>query len=189
VKNIFALTTLLIGTVFAGSALADPVPVSTEAKPEINFGENLFKAFSNICLANRGSLAASSKAAEESVFKFTKTEVKRTKEFEFMKFPLQVVLKRWNKKNYTCLAQSVTENSVTLEALVDRIKQSDSSLSELTFTPVKDGMNGMFPQPAKAKKKRNPDVIVRITPSFLKDGLTVQLAIDATELETPATTR
>jgi hypothetical protein len=172
-------------------AIAASEPKTAPPAVEINFGENLFKAFLGICLANRGSSSGSAQAAEKSDFQFKKTEIKKTQQIEFSDFPLEVVLKRFGKNRFACLAQSVVEGSPSASSLAERLKVSGPGLSEVTFVAAKGGMDGTLPKPATIKKKgkQTPDVIVRVSPSILKDASTVQFLVFSESLEPPEASR
>ena len=177
--SVFAV--LLGGVVLASAALAESAPDSPAA--EANFDENLFTAFFEICLANRGSWNGASMTAERSVLKLKKTEIAKTREVEFSSFPLEVVLKRWGKKGYVCLAQSLVENSPAAAVLADKLKKSGPGLGEVSFMSVKGGLDGMLPRTAKGRQL--PDVMVRVAPSILKDASTVQFLVSSENLEPP----
>lgn len=165
----------------AGAGQPTSVEVKPAAETRPTFRENLLSAFSKICVESKGSWEQMQLATDAFPAEFQKTSRKRGNEIDYIAFPLWVGLKNVKSSRPICLVQSIIEDNADSAALTisSQLQVLFSDLGQIVFKPTKSGLIGQLATDVAAvdSKAQRQFVEIKVSPSGLADGATVQLII------------
>lgn len=165
----------------AGAGQSASVEVKPAAEAGPTFRENLVSAFSKICVESKGSWEQMQHATDAFPAEFQKASRKKGNEIDYLAFPLWVGLKNVKNSRPICLVQSIIEDNADSAALTisSQLKALAPDLGQVVFKPTKSGLIGQLAADVDAvdSKAKRQFVEIRVSPSGLADGATVQLVI------------